>query len=154
MSRKLRVIAPHPKQPAAAKKTAKPEPRLLVHVALGQGVLLGVRELDSGTTVASVRFDDGSERILQLQQQYWLTDLTGLISAPTKPSRRQVPEPRLVEADASKSADDEEGETEEAEEHDEEHECDADDDEDDGDADPETEDGDDEDNGETDPEAV
>jgi hypothetical protein len=70
-------------------KTPKPEPRLVEHVHFGRGKVLGVRQLDNGDHAATVRFSDGTERVLQLQQRFWLTDTATLIPVPPKPSRRK-----------------------------------------------------------------
>jgi hypothetical protein len=95
-------FAPRPKSKPAAKrvrtKVSKPEPRLLEHVRYGQGKLVCVRQLDSGDYVVVVQFADGAERVIRLDQSFWTSDIASLIPAPTKP-RRQVREPKPVEAE-------------------------------------------------------
>lgn len=85
----IKTIRPRKRAPAASKpnKKEKSEPPVLEHARYGHGKVVGLRKLDNGDHVATVRFDDGVERLLQLQQQYWLSDIRDLIPSPSKASR-------------------------------------------------------------------
>ena len=80
---------PRKRSSAAPKaKTPKPAPRSIEHKVFGRGVLRSVRQVDSGTYVAEVEFGDGATRVICLDQPFWLTDISDLLAAPPKPSRR------------------------------------------------------------------
>lgn len=83
-----------PSQPRVRTKVSKAKPRLLEHVHYGQGKLVGVRHLDSGDYVATVKFGDGAERAIQLRQQYWVSDIASVIPEPPKPVAQKKARPR------------------------------------------------------------
>jgi len=58
------------------------------HVRYGTGEVLSVRTLDAGILAAVVRFPDGAERCIRLDQRYWLTCIDALKPTPPKPPKR------------------------------------------------------------------
>lgn len=136
----FKIIRPR-KRPLAKPKEepAKPRLRYIEHTIFGRGELVGIRQSDGGQFVATVRFNDGTERTLQLRQQFWTTDVARLIPAPLKPRRVAKPKPEPVENDAS-SAPGEDGEQadEERDGEDDEHDASEGGEDDDGDQDGES----------------
>jgi hypothetical protein len=117
----FRVVPPSLKPEPAAKRRsrkAKSETRSLEHVRYGEGKLVWVRQLDSGDYVVSVKFGDGAERVIQLRQQYWVSDIRDLIPEPSKPLAQTKPSPKrspmadednqsyVIEEDSVDSSDD------------------------------------------------
>lgn len=78
------------------------------HKTFGIGTVVRVREVDGGEFVATLRFENGLERVLQLRQQYWDTDIATLT-----PARdfNHVAEPKVIEDDASIATGESDGET-------------------------------------------
>lgn len=76
--------------PAPRTKVAKPQPRVLEHVRYGLGKLISVRLADNCDRLAVVKFGDGMRRVLQLRQQYCLSNIASLISAPPVPKVVQI----------------------------------------------------------------
>jgi hypothetical protein len=64
----------------------KPAPVHATHARYGQCDLLAIRELDGGVLVADVRFDDGAERTIQLDQRYWASPVVEML--PPAPKKR------------------------------------------------------------------
>jgi hypothetical protein len=106
----LTTVPPRKRSPAKPRvrtKISKPQPRLLEHVRYGEGKLVWVRQLDSGDCVVSVKFGDGTERVLQLRQQYWISDIASLIPALTPTPKPLKHKPTASHADDDLSANDE-----------------------------------------------
>jgi hypothetical protein len=81
-------------------KKAKPELRIVQHRTLGSGVLRFVRVLDSGEFAARVEFGDGVERVLLLDEQWWITPIAEMLTAQPEPARKYKPEPKPAQPDA------------------------------------------------------
>lgn len=65
--------------------------RVVEHVRYGKGKPIEVRQLDNAEYALVVKFGDGVERVLRLEQKYWLSNIASLIPAPPappKPARR------------------------------------------------------------------
>jgi hypothetical protein len=84
-----------------AKKTAtkREVPRLVEHKALGVGTLKCVRVLDNGAFAAVAEFG-GTERVVRLDQQFWITSLFEIMQAPLEPARKYKPETKAAEPEA------------------------------------------------------
>jgi hypothetical protein len=96
-----KTVAPKP-APAKAKrvKKAKPELHTVQHRTLGSGVLRFVRVLDSGEFAARVEFADGIERVLLLDEKWWITPIVEMLTAQPEPARKYKPEPKPAQPDA------------------------------------------------------
>src|SRR5437899_3018296 len=70
----------------------KPKPLSAEHVRYGVGQVLSVRELDNagGVFVADVKFADGTQRTIRLAPQFWVGDISNLISSPPPPPPKRV----------------------------------------------------------------
>jgi hypothetical protein len=58
-----------------------------------------VRVLDSGEFAARVEFADGVERVLLLDEQWWITPIVEMMKAQPEPARKYAPEPKPKPAD-------------------------------------------------------
>jgi hypothetical protein len=95
-----KTVAPKP-APAKAKrvKKTKAELHIVQHRTLGSGVLRFVRVLDSGEFAARVEFADGVERVLLLDEKWWITPIVEMMKAQPEPARKYAPEPKPKPAD-------------------------------------------------------
>jgi hypothetical protein len=86
--------------PAKAKRVNKSKPELhtVQHRTLGSGVLRFVRVLDSGEFAARVEFADGVERVLLLDEKWWITPIVEMMKAQPEPARKYTPEPKAEPA--------------------------------------------------------
>ena len=108
MTRNIKTIPaakPSPVKPKRVKK-AKPELRIVQHRTLGSGVLRFVRVLDSGEFAARVEFGDGVERVLLLDEQWWITPIAEMLTAQPEPARKYKPEPKAKPADETEESGD------------------------------------------------
>jgi len=64
------------------------QPLSAEHIRYGTGEVLSVHTLDIGILAAVVRFLDGTERCIRLDQHYWLTPIADLAPTPPKPPKR------------------------------------------------------------------
>jgi len=82
----------------------KPKPAFTAnHIRYGTGEVLSVRTLDTGILAAVVRFPDGAERCIRLDQRYWITPIADLAPTPPKPPKRvrKKPAPQPAELEAA-----------------------------------------------------
>jgi hypothetical protein len=87
-------------------KKAKPELHTVEHRTLGSGVLRFVRVLDSGEFAARVEFADGIERVLLLDEKWWITPIVEMLTAQPEPARKYTPEPKAKPADETEESGD------------------------------------------------
>jgi hypothetical protein len=93
------VRAPKPASRKAKKaKQPKSELRIVEHKTLGVCVLRCIRALDSNDLVAVVEFSDGTERVIRLDECFWLTRITEMMQAPLEPARKPKSEPKPAKA--------------------------------------------------------
>jgi hypothetical protein len=76
--------------------TKKEVLHLVEHKALGVGTLKYVRALDNGEFAAVAEFGS-TERVIRLDQQYWITSLFEIMQAPLEPARKYKAEPKPAE---------------------------------------------------------
>lgn len=100
-----------PKKPALKGKTAKPQPRVLVHRSLGSCTVVGIFLTDAGSIVADVDLA-GVRRTLSLDPQFWLSDISTLALEAVK---RKPVKPEAEAAEPAGAADEDAAEPEEAE---------------------------------------
>jgi hypothetical protein len=100
MTRNSKVArTPKPASRKAKKaKQPKSELRIVEHKTLGVCTLRCIRALDSTDLVAVVEFSDGTERVIRLDQGFWLTRITEMLRAPLEPSRKPTSEPKPAKA--------------------------------------------------------
>jgi hypothetical protein len=83
----------------------KPKPALTAnHIRYGPGEVLSVHSLDTGNLAAVVRFPDGTERCIRLDQQYWLSKIDALKPTPPKPPKRVRKKAVAVKAEPTEVA--------------------------------------------------
>jgi hypothetical protein len=100
MTRNVKRTSTPKAAPLKAKKpkSPKPEPRVVEHRTLGVCTLRCIRALDCNDLVAVVEFSDGTERVIRLDERFWLTRITEMMQAPLEPARKSKSEPKPAKA--------------------------------------------------------
>jgi hypothetical protein len=96
MTRSNKTVRAPKAAPLKAKKPKQPksEPRIVEHKTLGVCTLRCIRALDSSDLVAVVEFSGGTERVIRLDERFWLTRITEMMQAPLEPARKYRAEPK------------------------------------------------------------